>query len=74
MLLIPKKSSDEALDIVKQILHETRTTIDIEENRCITVSAGFITCSGSMNFEQTMEEVDKKLYLAKKAGKDRVIS
>ncbi len=74
LLLIPKKSRDEALEIVKQILHETRTTIDIEENRCITVSAGFITCSGSMNFEQTMEEVDKKLYLAKKAGKDRVIS
>ena len=56
--------------------HQTGTffEIDIEENRCITVSAGFITCSGSMNFEQTMEEVDKKLYLAKKAGKDRVIS
>ena len=74
LLLIPKKSRDEALDLVEQILEETRTTVEIPENKHITVSAGFITCDGTMNFEGVMQSVDKNLYMAKKAGKNRVIS
>lgn len=74
LLLIPKKSRDEALDIVRQILEETRNSIEIPDGKNITVSAGFITCRETMSFEKVMESVDKNLYLAKKAGKDRLIS
>lgn len=74
LLLIPKKSRDEAVEIVKEILSDTRTTIEIEKNRCVTVSAGFLTCGENLSFEETMQEVDKKLYEAKKSGKDRIVS
>ncbi len=73
LLLIPKKDKNEALEIVENILNETRTTIEITEKKCITVSAGFVTCTAEMTYDVLLEEVDKKLYMAKTSGKNRVI-
>ena len=74
LLLIPKKDKNEALAIVEEILEETRTTIEIKDNRFITVSAGFMTCTEEMTYDLLLQEVDKKLYTAKSSGKNRVIS
>lgn len=74
LLLIPKKNTEEALALVEEILEKTRTTIEISENRYITVSAGFITCDENMTYDVLLQEVDKKLYTAKKSGKNKVIS
>ena len=71
---IPKKDQNEALAIVEEILEETRTTIEIKDNRFITVSAGFMTCTEEMTYDLLLQEVDKKLYTAKSSGKNRVIS
>ena len=60
-------------EIVENILNETRTTIEITEKKCITVSAGFVTCTAEMTYDVLLEEVDKKLYMAKTSGKNRVI-
>ena len=74
LVLIPKKNKSEALEIVEQILEETRTTIEVKDGRFITVSAGFMTCTEDMTYDVLLQEVDKKLYTAKKSGKNRVIS
>ena len=73
LLLIPKKDKNEALEIVENILNETRTTIEKKKKKCITVSAGFVTCTAEMTYDVLLEEVDKKLYMAKTSGKNRVI-
>ena len=74
LLLIPKKKADEALSLVESILEETRKQIEISDGRFITVSAGFITCTEEMTYDVLLQEVDKKLYTAKKTGKNKVIS
>ncbi len=74
LVLIPKKDKTEALAIVNQILEETRTSIEINDGRFITVSAGFITCTEEMTYDVLLQEVDKKLYIAKTTGKNRVIT
>ena len=74
LVLIPKKDKAEALAIVEKILEETRTTIEITDGRFITVSAGFMTCTEEMTYDVLLQEVDKKLYLAKTTGKNKVIS
>ncbi len=74
LILIPKKNKEEALNIVEDILEKTRTSIEIVENRFITVSAGFITCTEEMTYDSLLQEVDKKLYTAKSSGKNKVIS
>ena len=73
LVLIPKKNRSEALEIVENILEETRTTIEVKDGRFITVSAGFVTCTAEMTYDVLLEEVDKKLYMAKTSGKNRVI-
>ena len=73
LLLIPKKNVDEALALVESIIEDTRKQIEISDGRFITVSAGFITCTEEMTYDVLLQEVDKKLYTAKKTGKNRVI-
>ena len=68
-----KKNKEEAINIVEGILEETRSTIDLPEDKFITVSAGFITCTEEMSFEKLLQLVDKNLYTAKTSGKDKVI-
>ena len=74
LLLIPKKKHEEALAIVENVLKTTRETIKISDNRFVTVSAGFMTCTEEMTYDVLLQEVDKKLYTAKKSGKNQVIS
>ncbi len=74
LLLIPKKNKEEALALVEEILEKTRTTIEISKDRYITVSAGFVSCDENMTYDVLLQEVDKKLYTAKKSGKNKVIS
>ena len=74
LLLIPKKNAEEALALVELIIEETRKQIEISDGRFITVSAGFMTCTEEMTYDVLLQEVDKKLYTAKKSGKNKVIS
>lgn len=74
LLLIPKKDKNEALEIVQEVLRRTREQIKISDNKFITVSAGFMTCTEDMTYDVLLQEVDKKLYTAKKTGKNKVIS
>ncbi len=73
LLLIPKKNKQDALTLVEEVLQTTRETIKLKDGRFVTVSAGFITCTEAMTYESLLQEVDKKLYLAKSSGKNRVI-
>ena len=74
LLLIPKKNQKEALELTEEVLRKTRDKIKLDENKFVTVSAGFITCTEDMTYDVLLQEVDKKLYLAKKSGKNKVIS
>ena len=74
LLLIPKKNREEALKLVEEILESTRNQIKLKDGRFVTVSAGFITCTEDMTYDILLQEVDKKLYMAKSSGKNRVIS
>lgn len=73
LLLIPKKNKKEALALTEEVLAKTREKIKLDENKFVTVSAGFITCTEDMTYDILLQEVDKKLYTAKKSGKNRVI-
>ena len=73
LLLIPKKNQKEALALVESVLEKTREKIRLDENKFVTVSAGFLTCTEEMTYDILLQEVDKKLYTAKKSGKNRVI-
>ena len=72
LLLIPKKNREEALAMVEEVLKKTRDRIKLDENKFVTVSAGFITCTEDMTYDVLLEEVDKKLYTAKHEGKNRI--
>jgi diguanylate cyclase (GGDEF)-like protein len=74
LLLIPKKNKDEALSLVEDVLKTTRERIKLDENKFVTVSAGFMTCTEEMTYDLLLQEVDKKLYMAKHMGKNRVES
>ena len=74
LLLIPKKNKEEALELVQNVLKQTREKIILAENRFVTVSAGFMTCTEDMTYDVLLQEVDKKLYTAKNSGKNCVIS
>ena len=74
LLLIPKKTQEEALALVENVLAKTREKIKLSDSKFVTVSAGFITCNEDMTYDVLLQEVDKKLYTAKKTGKNRVIS
>ena len=74
LLLIPKKDKQEALDLVEDILKRTRESILLSDNRFVTVSAGFMTCTEEMTYDVLLQEVDKKLYTAKRSGKNCVVS
>ena len=74
LLLIPKKDKAEALHIVEKIIEATWAQIQIGENGFVTASAGFITCAENMSYDELLQEVDKRLYAAKAAGKNRVVS
>lgn len=73
LLLIPKKNQQEALELTEEVLRKTREKIKLDENKFVTVSAGFMTCTEDMTYDILLQEVDKKLYTAKKSGKNRVI-
>ena len=73
LLLIPKKNREEALALVEEVLKKTRDRIRLDENKFVTVSAGFITCTEDMTYDILLQEVDKKLYTAKSTGKNKVI-
>ena len=74
LLLISKKDREEALQIAETILEDTRSKIKIGTDGFVTVSAGFMTCEAGMAYDALLEEVDKRLYAAKSAGKNRVVS
>ena len=74
LLLIPKTNKEDALNLVNDVLKKTRERIKLDETKFITVSAGFMTCSEEMTYDLLLQEVDKKLYTAKKTGKNRVVS
>ena len=74
LLLIPKKNRQEALELVEEVIKKTRESIKLKDDRFVTVSAGFMTCTEDMTYDVLLQEVDKKLYTAKKSGKNRVIS
>ena len=73
LLLIPKKNRHDALELVEDVIKTTRETIKLKDDRFITVSAGFMTCTEDMTYDILLQEVDKKLYTAKSSGKNRVI-
>ena len=72
LILIPKRTAEEALEVVERILQKTRDTIKYEENHSVTVSAGFITYSKDMSYEKLLQTVDANLYKAKFSGKNKV--
>lgn len=74
LLLIPKTNKEDALHLVNDVLKKTREQIKLDDTKFITVSAGFMTCSEDMTYDILLQEVDKKLYTAKKTGKNRVVS
>ena len=73
LLLIPKKEKKAAIEIVENILEYTRTNIRVTDDRCITVSAGLMTCTDSIGFEELLQAVDSHLYTAKCTGKNRLV-
>lgn len=73
LLLIPKKNRHDALELVEDVIKTTRETIKLKDDRFITVSAGFMTCTEDMTYDILLQEVDKKLYTAKSSGKNCVI-
>lgn len=73
LLLIPKKNKQEALEIVENVIKQTREKIKLKDNKFVTVSAGFMTCTEDMTYDILLQEVDKRLYAAKKSGKNKVI-
>ncbi len=74
LLLIPKKNKDEALSLVEEVIRNTRERIKLDDTKFVTVSAGFVTCTEDMTYDRLLQEVDKKLYIAKNSGKNKVIS
>ncbi|SFI63963.1 diguanylate cyclase (GGDEF) domain-containing protein [Treponema bryantii] len=74
LLLIPKTNQEDALELVKEVLVRTREKIKLDDTKFVTVSAGFMTCSEDMTYDVLLQEVDKKLYIAKSSGKNCVIS
>ena len=74
LLLIPKKNQDEALALVQEILKRTREQIQLKDDKFVTVSAGFMTCTDEMTYDVLLQEVDRKLYTAKSSGKNCVVS
>ena len=72
LILISKKDREEALNLVEDILEKTRSSINLPDNKFITVSAGLLTCTDNISFEDALNLVDKNLYIAKANGKDRV--
>ena len=58
---------------MREITFRMLVGIKIDENKFITVSAGFMTCTEDMTYDVLLQDVDKKLYLAKSSGKNRVI-
>lgn len=74
LLLIPKKNRHDALELVEEVIKTTRETLKLKDGRFITVSAGFMTCTEEMTYDLLLQEVDKKLYMAKHMGKNRVES
>ena len=73
LLLIPRKNQQEALELVENVLKKTREKIKLADNKFVTVSAGFMTCTEDMTYDVLLQEVDKKLYMAKSSGKNKVI-
>ena len=73
LLLIPKKNKEDALQLVEDVLKNTRNQIILKDGRFVTVSAGFMTCTEDMTYDILLQEVDKRLYTAKKTGKNKVI-
>ena len=73
LLLIPKKNRQEALELVEEVIKKTRESIKLKDDRFVTVSAGFMTCTEDMTYDVLLQEVDKKLYTAKCSGKNKVI-
>ena len=69
-----QKNKEEALKLVNEILKATRETIILKDKKPVTVSAGFMTCTEEMTYEVLLQEVDNKLYTAKRSGKNCVIS
>ena len=57
----------------KSLLLGCTDRIRLDENKFVTVSAGFITCTEDMTYDILLQEVDKKLYTAKSTGKNKVI-
>ncbi|MBR5646813.1 MAG: GGDEF domain-containing protein [Treponema sp.] len=72
LILIPKKTSKQALEVVERILQKTRDRIIYDEKHSVTVSAGFITYKNNMTYDVLLQTVDANLYKAKFSGKDRV--
>lgn len=75
LIMIKASSEKIAYAKVELILHKTRTRILCGiEKKPVTVSAGFTVCEKGMVYAAILQNVDAKLYRAKKAGKNRIES
>lgn len=74
LLLISKKDRDEAIRIAEKIIKDVWSQIQIGRDGFVTASAGFTTCREGLSYEALIQEVDERLYDAKCAGKNRIVS
>ncbi len=76
LLLHDVSSSAIAYEIVERLRAnvEKEVTWHQDKNLKVTISFGVARCKGKEEFSKAIKEADKRLYLAKNAGKNRVIA
>lgn len=73
ILLIPYESQDDAIAFTEYIVDRVRNELKANDERQVTVSAGFQTYVKGIAIEDFLQAVDEKLYQAKTTGKNKVV-
>ena len=76
VILLPDTKLDDAMRITDKLREITATTeLEISENESLHIhfSAGISECKAGNKIEECLKKADKNLYLAKQAGRNRVM-
>ena len=75
VLLFLNMKKEDAVSVAEDI-RETfqKTTYSFDARVCITLSGGIAEMNPAMSSEEMIDAADARLYLAKKSGKNRILS
>jgi diguanylate cyclase len=75
VVLLPGTSIDEAVIVMTRVQRELTRSIFMNKNEriLITFSCGVAEAENAEAVDETMKRADAAMYLAKRAGKNRVI-